>query len=535
MDFNVLKYEYPSRRGVIFGKRGMVCTSQNLAAEAGLDILKRGGNAIDAAIATAICLTVVEPTSNGIGSNAFALVWVKDKLYGLNASGPAPMLATAQKVREKGYEEMPTYGMLPITVPGAPAAWTTLSERFGKLPFEELFEPAIRYAEEGFPVSPVISEMWNTCYERFSQIFKGEEHQGWFDVFAPDGAAPKAGDIWKSPVHAQTLRKIAASRGKALYGGELAQQIGTFCEKHGGYLRKEDLAAFKAQWVEPIHINYKGYDVWEIPPNGHGIVALMTLNILKDYDFAQRNAVETFHAQLEAMKLAYADGKRYVTDPRYMKVRTEQLLSEEYASERRKLIGEKAMVPEPGRPDKGGTVYLCTADDEGNMVSFIQSSYWNFGSGIVAPDTGICLQNRGNNFSLDDASENVLAPGKKPYHTIIPAFLSKYGKPVAPFGVMGGFMQPQGHVQVVMNMIDFHLNPQEALDAPRWQWVGDKEVHVERGFPVAATEELVRKGHEIHVLPTSMDFGRGQIIYRMENGTLMGATEPRTDGCVAAW
>lgn len=535
MKFDPLKYEYPSKRNVIYGKRGMVCTSQNLAAEAGLDILKKGGNAIDAAIATAICLTVVEPMCNTIGSDSFALVWVKDEMHGLNASGPAPMLASADKIKNMGYDEMPFYGMTPLTVPGTVSSWITLSERFGKLPFEDLFEPAIRYAEEGFPVSPVTAHVWKECFDNFSKVFKDEEYRGWFEMFAPSGRAPRPGELWKSKDMAETLRIIAKTKRKAFYQGELADKISDFCEKHGGFLRKEDLAGYKAEWVEPIKVNYKGYDIWELPPNGHGIVALMTLNILNKFEFNTRDCADTYHRQLEAMKLAYSDGKRYIADPRFMKVSVQQLLSEEYADERRKLIGYEALTPEPGKPDRGGTVYLCTADEEGNMVSFIQSCYWNFGSGIVIPGTGICMQNRGANFSLDEKSENCIAPGKKSYHTIIPSFMTKDGRAIGPFGVMGTYMQPQGHVQVVMNTVDFNLNPQEALDAPRWQWVEDKEIWVERGFPYAATEELVRRGHQVKVAADSLDFGRGQVIWRLENGIYVGATEPRGDGCVAAW
>ena len=315
----------------------------------------------------------------------------------------------------------------------------------------------------------------------------------------------------------------------------MAEKIDTFSRETGGYLRKEDLAQFHAEWVEPISTNYRGYTVSEIPPNGHGIVVLMALNILEGFQFTQRDTAESIHKQIEAMKLAFTDGKRYIADPRFMRVTPEQMLSKEYAAKRRALIGEQALMPEAGDPSCGGTVYLCTADGEGNMVSFIQSNYMGFGSGIVVPGTGIALQNRGNNFSLDPNSENCLAPGKKSYHTIIPGFLSKDGKAIGPFGVMGGFMQPQGQVQVVMNTIDFMMNPQEALDAPRWQWVGDKNIEVEQSFPAWITESLVRAGHNVKVLPESLTMGRGQIIWRNDEGVLVGATEPRTDGTVAAW
>lgn len=535
LQFDALKNAYPSRRSVVYGRKGMVCTSQPLAAEAGLDMIRKGGNAIDAAIAAAACMTVLEPTSNGIGSDAFALVWTKNELHGLNASGRAPMAISAEKVREQGYSEMPKRGWIPVMVPGAPSAWAELSQKYGRLPLTQALEPAITYAEEGYAVSPVISRLWNKAYADFTKIFKDDHFKPWFETFAPNGRAPQPGEIWKSCGHAETLRKIAESNAKEFYQGELADRIDEFSRKTGGYIRKEDLENYWCEWVKPIHVNYRGYDVWEIPPNGNGIVALMALNILKGFEFSCRDCVDTVHKQLEAMKLAFIDGKRYVADQKFMKVSVEELLSDEYAAKRRSLIGEKAIMPEAGDPRCGGTIYLCTADGEGNMVSYIQSNYQGFGSGIVIPGTGIALQNRGANFSLDEAMENCLAPGKKSFHTIIPGFLTKDGEAVGPFGVMGGFMQPQGHVQVVMNTVDFMMNPQEALDAHRWQWTGEKNIQVERAFPYGITEELVRRGHNISVLPESLTFGRGQIIWKNEQGVLCGATEPRTDGTVAAW
>lgn len=534
-NFDAKKYSYPSTRRVVYGKKGMVCTSQPLAAQAGLDIMKLGGNAIDAAIATAACLTVLEPTGNGIGGDAFALVWVKDKLHGLNASGPAPMGIDVDEIKTKFGDTMPKYGWTPVTVPGIPSAWAELSERFGKLPFSELLKPAIMYAKEGYPVSPIIATLWEKAFTGFKKEFKEDCFKSWFETFTPKDRAPEPGEIVKLPYHGKTLTELADTKCESFYRGALADKIDAFSKATGGYLRKEDLAGYKAEWVEPISVDYKGHTVWEIPPNGHGIVALMALNILNEYEFSSHDCAETFHKQLEAMKLAFVDGQRYVTDPKHMKVTVEQMISKEYAKERRALIGDKAIMPEAGDPSCGGTVYLCTADEEGNMVSYIQSNYMGFGSGIVIPETGIGMHNRGNNFNLNKESENCIAPGKKPYHTIIPGFLSKDGKAVGPFGVMGGFMQPQGHVQVIMNTIDFNMNPQEALDAPRWQWVGGKKVEVERSFPFAATEELMRKGHSISVPPESIAFGRGQIIWRNEEGVLVGATEPRTDGTVAAW
>lgn len=533
--FDAMEYPYASRRMTTYAKNGMVATSQPLAAQAGLDILKKGGNAIDAAIATAACLTVVEPTGNGIGSDAFALVWTNGELHGLNASGPAPQAISIEAVKARGHETMPTYGWIPVTVPGAPAAWAELSRRFGRLPLAEVLKPAIEYAENGYPLSPTLARYWAIAYNKFSQVLNGEEFAPWFSTFAPDGRPPKVGEIWKSPGHAETLRQIAETGAESFYRGELAEKIDAFSRQCGGFLRKEDLAAYRPEWVKPISVNYRGYDVWEIPPNGQGLVALMALNILKGFAFGEKETVDTYHKQIEAMKLAFADGFRYITQQDKMSVTVEELLSDRYADERRRLIGERALTPEPGDPRSSGTVYLATADGEGNMVSFIQSNYMGFGSGIVVPGTGIALQNRGHNFSLDPAHDNRLEPGKKTYHTIIPGFLTKDGKAVGPFGVMGGFMQPQGHVQVVMNTIDFHLNPQAALDAPRWQWLEGKTVEVERHFPEHIALALEQKGHQIKWGSFSSNFGRGQIIWRDENGVLIGGTDMRTDGCVAAW
>ena len=535
LKFDAQKYDYPSRRSVVYGKKGMVCTSQPLAAQAGLDIIKRGGNAVDAAIATAACMTVLEPTSNGIGSDAFALVWTKGELHGLNASGRSPMAITAEEVKKQGYTEMPKRGWIPVMVPGAPSAWAELSEKFGRLPLEKVLESAITYAREGYPVSPVTSKIWNNAYREFSETLTEECFRPWFETFAPDGHAPQPGEIWRSEAHAKTLEMIAQTHAKAFYRGELADQIDEFSRKTGGYLRRSDLENYWCEWVKPIHINYRGYDVCEIPPNGDGIIALMALNILKRYSFAERDNADTVHKQLEAMKLAFADGNRYVADLDYMKAPVETLLSDEYADGRWALIREQALTPEPGNPFRGGTIYLCTADGEGNMVSYIQSNYMGFGSGIVIPGTGIALQNRGANFTLDETMENCLGPGKKSLHTIIPGFLMKEGKAVGPFGVMGGFMQPQGHVQVIMNTVDFLMNPQDALNAPRWQWIGGKKIQVEKTFPAGIVEELKKRGHEMEVLESSLSFGRGQIIWRDENDVLCGATEPRADGTVAAW
>ncbi|MCL6454330.1 MAG: gamma-glutamyltransferase family protein [Alicyclobacillus sp.] len=533
--FDAHTYPYASRRTVVYARRGMVATGHPLAAQAGLTILQQGGNAIDAAVATAAALTVVEPTANGIGSDAFAIVWTNGQLHGLNSSGPAPQLLDIPTLQRKGLTEMPSEGLIPVTVPGAPAAWAALVERFGRLSLRQVLAPAIALADEGHAVAPTVARGWTASAKRFADLLRGDEYRGWFDTFAPDGKGPAAGDIVRLPDHARTLRAIAETGARDFYEGEIAERIDAFFRAHGGYLRKSDLEAFQPEWVQPISVRYRGYDVWEIPPNGQGIVALMALNILNGFEFTERETVETYHRQMEAIKLAFVDGKHYVTDPRKMRVSVEELLSPAYAADRRKLIGEMALEPEPGRPRASGTVYLAAADGDGNMISYIQSNYKGFGSGIVVPGTGVAMQNRGHTFSLNPTHANALEPGKRTYHTIIPGFLTKDGQPVGPFGVMGGYMQPQGHVQVVSNLVDFHMNPQAALDAPRWQWLEGKRFTVERAVPDHIVDQLVRRGHQIQVTHDGGSYGRGQVIVRMPSGSLAGGTEPRTDGHIAAW
>ena len=536
--FDAQEYKYASRRRVVHAKRGMVCTSQPLASQAGLTILQRGGNAIDAAIATAICQTIVEPTNNGLGSDCFALVWTGGKLHGLNGSGYAPQRLTPEAVAASGAtEKMPLRGWEAVTVPGAPSAWAELHKRFGRLPFAKLFEPAIYYAEQGYPVSPIVARFWQEGIDALTPYKNNPAIAPWFATFDVhgNGVAPQTGELVTLPDHAKTLRILADSYCESYYRGELAQKLVEFSDKTGGYLSLEDLADYRAEWVEPVHINYHGYDVWEMPPNGHGITALMALNILKDMEIGAKDTGDTFHKQIEAMKLAFADGMHYIADPRYMQTRVEELLSDAYAAQRRALIGETALEPTHGKPFCGGTVYLCTADGEGNMVSFIQSNYKDFGSGIVLPGYGINLNDRGAGFSLNPELDDYLAPRKKPYHTIIPGFLTHEGEAVGPFGVMGAYMQPQGHVQVIMNTVDWLLNPQAALDAPRWQWIAGKEIWLESSVAPEIVEDLRRRGHEVRVLEDDTTFGRGEIIWRDSNGVLAGATEPRADGVVAAW
>lgn len=534
MKYNPSEYKYPSRRNVIYGHNGMVATSQPLAAQAGLEILKKGGNAVDAAIATAACLTVVEPTSNGLGSDAFAIVWINNKLHGLNASGYSPYSISIEKLKERGFTEIPKYGVIPVMVPGAPAAWVELSEKFGQLSLEEVLQPAINYARNGFAVSVTIKRAWDIAFNNYKKE-QGEEFQYWFETFTKDKRTPNFGEHWKLPYHAETLETIGKTHGKSYYKGSIADKIDSFFKKYNGYLTKEDLEDYKPDWVEPISVNYRGYDVFEIPPNGQGLVALMSLNILKNFDFTYKNNSNTYHKQIEAIKLSFAEGQKYITDIRHMKIDIAQLLSDNYGREKSSLINDNVLNLKEIDPNSGGTVYLCTADKEGNMVSFIQSNYMGFGSGIVIPETGIALQNRLHNFNYVNLHHNCLMPHKKTYHTIIPGFLMKDGKAVGPFGVMGGFMQPQGHVQVVTNLIDFHMNPQEAIDAPRWQWIKEKTVEVEPDVPMHIIKDLIKRGHDIKIQPNESAFGRGQMIIRTEEGTLCGGTEKRADGYIATW
>ncbi|WP_249979119.1 gamma-glutamyltransferase family protein [Vreelandella olivaria] len=532
MQHDAFYYPSASRRMATFGKRGMVATSQPLAAQVGITVLQQGGNAIDAAIATAAALTVVEPTSNGIGSDAFAIVWVDGKLHGLNASGPAPQAATIEALKALGHDEMPNHGMLPVTVPGAPAAWAALSERFGKLPFADLLAPAIALAKEGFAVTPVIHQMWEEAYHHYS-VYPDAAFKPWYDTFAPKGRAPRPGEVWSSPGHAKSLAAIAATNADAFYQGELADAMDAFSREHGGLLRKADLMAYQPEWVDPISVRYKGHDIWEIPPNGSGMIVLQALGMLERLEECGGDPVETLHRRIEATKLAYVDGFKHITERAAMAPTTEQMLSDAYLKTRAALIGEQAVDPIHGNPLQGGTVYLATADNDGNMVSLIQSNFKGFGSGMVVPETGISLQNRGWSFSLDPQHTNALAPGKRTYHTIIPGFITKDDQAVGPFGVMGGYMQPQGHVQVVTAMLEDHLNPQAALDMPRWKWTKGKTIEVEANFPNHLALALARRGHHIVKVADSISFGRGQIILRHpDTGVLEGGTEPRTDGAV---
>jgi len=512
------------------GQRGAVATSQPLATLAGMEMFWAGGNAVDAAIAMAIALTVVEPTSNGIGSDAFALVW-DGKLHGLNASGNSPQCLTPEQLV---YEQFPATGWLSVTVPGAVSAWRCLWERWGKLPFEQLFAPAIRYASAGFPVSPVTAKAWKQAESVYLPL-TGLEFQPFKEVFFPLNRAPVAGEIWRSEAHAKTLQAIAQSGGESFYRGQLAEQLANFAASTGGLLTTADLAAHQADWVEPIATNYRQTTVWEMPPNTQGIAALIALNILEGFDLAKypRESPQSYHLQIEAMKLAFADTYRYIADSRFLEVPESLLLDKVYAAQRRQLIGETAIpLVQPGLP-KGGTVYLAASDQE-LMVSFIQSNYMGFGSGILIPGTGIALHNRGVGFSLEAGHPNQVGPAKRPFHTIIPGFLTQNGQPLGPFGVMGGPMQPQGHLQVVVNQTDYGMNPQAALDAPRWKFVSGNTVILEQTVPQSVALALVNLGHNVQISADGGLFGKGQVILR-QGGVFVAGSEPRADGLALAW
>jgi gamma-glutamyltranspeptidase/glutathione hydrolase len=517
-------YAWP-RTPVLAGN--VVCTSQPLAAQAGLLMLAAGGSAVDAAVATAITLTVVEPVSNGIGSDAFAIVWDGRRLHGLNASGRSPAAWTPQYF---GGNAVPAFGWNSVTVPGAVSAWAELHDKFGKLPFDRLFEPAISYARNGFNVSPTVAAQWADQVPIFAS------QPGFAEVFMPGGRAPKAGEPITLPDLAATLEKIAATNGEAFYRGKLAARLEQHATANGGAMRASDLAAHRADWVGTISADYRGYSIHEIPPNGQGVVALMALGILEHFDLASypADSADSVHLQIEAIKLAFADAQAYVADIDHMPVRPEQLLDKEYLARRAALVDPKHAKPASAGTPRGGTVYLTAADASGLMVSMIQSNYMGFGSGVVVPGTGIALQNRGADFVATPGHPNQVGPNKRPYHTIIPGFVTKDGAPVMSFGVMGGTMQPQGHVQVVVRIVDHAQNPQAACDGPRFRWVQGNQVACENGYPPATLDELRSRGHELVAVDDYNQFGSCQAIWRLDDGYL-AVSDPRRDGQAAGF
>jgi gamma-glutamyltranspeptidase/glutathione hydrolase len=523
-------FSYPSRRMPVLANN-IVATSHPLASQAGLRMLLKGGNAVDAILASAITLTVVEPTMNGIGSDAFTILWDGKKIVGLNASGKSPAAWTPEHFSQ--YKTMPTIGWDTVTVPGAVSSWVELWKKYGQLNFKELFEPAIKYARHGYLVSPITSQVWNVMkgFYKKSSVADKQVLTQLADSFLINGKAPKPGQLFKFPAQAQTLELIAETEGEAFYHGELAKKIVNHAKQTGGLISLEDLENHKPMWEKTLTMDYKGIILHELPPNGQGLIALIMLGILKKFDISsfQSDSAESIHLQLEAMKLAFADGHRYISDPDYLKFDTKYFLDHDYLSERANLIDlNHAKDPKHGKPRHGGTVYLTAADEEGMMVSFIQSNYSGFGSGIVIPETGISLQNRGSGFTLEEGHPNQVGPNKRPFHTIIPAFVTKKGEPLISFGVMGGPMQPQGHVQMMIRIFEYRQNPQAALDAPRWQVMEGIKVRLEAGFEKNTIETLIQKGHNVSE-GHFMEFGGSQLIYRLEDGYL-GASDPRKDG-----
>jgi gamma-glutamyltranspeptidase / glutathione hydrolase len=520
-----LPYAWP-RKPVL--ARNLVCTSQPLAAQAGLAMLADGGSAVDAALAAAITLTLVEPVSNGLGSDAFAIVWDGERLHGLNASGRSPAAWTPEYFHGG---PVPARGWNSVTVPGAVSAWTELHARFGRLPFARLFERAIGYGRDGFLVSPTVAAQWA------AQVPELRSQPGFAEGFLPGGRAPAAGERFRLPEHAATLEKIAATGGEAFYRGQLADALEAHSTVNGGAMLASDLASHRADWVDPISVDYRGYTLHELPPNGQGIIALIALGMLAHFDMASLpvDSAGSVHLQIEAIKLAFADAQAYVADIDHMPVRSHQLLDAEYLRQRSTLIDPaRATAVSAGEPPKGGTVYLTAADAAGMMVSMIQSNYDGFGSGVVVPGTGISLQDRGTGFSAVPEHPNIVGPRKRPYHTIVPGFLTRAGAPVMSFGVMGGFMQPQGHLQLVVRIADHGQNPQAACDGPRFRWIHGMQVSLEHGFPPATMDELRRRGHDVVPVDDYNQFGSCQAIWRLPDGYL-GASDPRRDGQVAGF
>lgn len=527
---------YPTVRIPLFA-RNVVSTSHPLAAQAGLRMLLKGGNAVDAAIAAAAAITIVEPVSCGLGSDAFAILWDGKALHGLNSSGVAPAAWSPEYFKAKygtdanGFAKRPIRGWDSVTVPGMVAGWAALHERFGKLPFADLMEPAIEIAERGYAVPPVVAHKWAAAVPEL------KDQPGYADTFMPNGRAPAVGEKFTMKDAAETLRQIGASRGRAYYEGAIAEKIAAFSKQCGGAMTLDDLRNYQPDWVKPISKSYRGYELHEIPPNGQGIAALIALGILDQFDLGSIpvDSVDSQHLQIEAMKLAFADLYQYVADPRSMEVTPEQMLDDAYLKSRAKLIDmQRATHFNFGMPKVGGTIYLTAADENGMMISFIQSNYMGFGSGVVVPGTGISLQNRGVGFSMDPKSANVVAGGKRPFHTIIPAFLTKDGQPVMSFGVMGGDMQPQGHVQTVVRMLDYNQQPQAACCAPRWKVNRDFTLDVEGTMDPATVEGLKARGHQLKSVDDPyMDFGSGQFIWRLSDDADHGyvaASDSRRDG-----
>ncbi len=541
-------------RSEVIAANGMVATSQPLATQVGLDILKQGGNAVDAAIAANAAIGLMEPTGNGIGGDLFAIIWdaETEQLYALNASGRSPMNLSYEELLEEldrlERNSIPPYDLLSVSVPGAVDGWFELHERFGSAPMEQILRPSIRYAEEGFPVSEVIASAWQGAAGFLSQ-----QPGAFEETFTIDGRGPDKGEIFRNPDLGNTYRLLATEGRDAFYRGEIAEKIDAWMRENNGYLRFEDFDAHTSEWIDPITVNYRGYDVYQIGQNNQGTAVLQMLQILEGYDLASKghNSEETLHLMVEAKKLAFEDRAKHYADPDFYDIPMEQLLSDEYAAERRQLIGERAadrLTSGIEGLEQGGTIYLTTADKDGNMVSLIQSNFRGMGTGFVVPGTGFSFQNRGELFSLDPDHPNVYAPGKRPFHTIIPGFVTKDGYPWLSFGVMGGAFQPQGHVQILVNLIDFGMNLQEAGDAVRWLHAESTEptdshdamledggrVHIESGIDYRIVRALRSRGHDVRI--GGGFYGRYQAIkYDREKGVFIGASESRADGQAAGY
>ena len=529
-----------STRSEVISQNGMVATSHPLASQIGVDILQNGGNAIDAAIAANAALGLMEPTGNGIGGDLFAIVWIENekKLYGLNASGRSPEGLSLEYFKENDFKSIPAYGPLPVSVPGCVDGWFELHEKFGKIKMRDILSPTIKYAEDGFPVSELVSYYMKSASNNF------KEYPNFKETYYINDSTPKKGQIFKNPDLAKTLRVIAKKGKEGFYEGEVANSIANFIQDQGGFLSYDDLKNHKSEWIDPVSTNYRGYDVWELPPNGQGIAALQILNLLEAYDIKSMGfgSAEYIHHFVEAKKIAFADRAKYYADMDFNKIPVEYLISKEYADIRRKEISSENAAKRvlPGNIENGDTIYLTTADSDGNMVSLIQSNYRGMGSGMIPTGLGFMLQDRGELFSLDQNHFNVYAPKKRPFHTIIPAFITKDGKPFVSFGLMGGAMQPQGHAQIVINIVDFDMNLQEAGDAPRIRHQSDQqptggnmtnggELALESGFDYKQVRELMKKGHKI-IYDLGSFGGYQAIMIDYINKVYYGASESRKDG-----
>ena len=535
-----------STRSPVLATQAMAATSQPLATQAALEIMRNGGNAIDAAIAANALLGLVEPTGNGIGGDLYAIVWdaKSKKLYGLNASGRSPKSLSREWFIENGHAKIPSHGPLPVSVPGTVDGWFMLHDRFGKLPMADNLQPAIKYAEQGFAVSQLIAYYWNRSVPLLAKW------PGFSEQFTLQGKAPKEGELWRNENLANTLRKIAAEGRDVFYKGEIAHTIANYMQSNGGFLSYDDLASHQGKWVEPVSTNYRGYDVWELPPNGQGIAALQILNILEQYDIAAmaHDSAEYVHLFTEAKKVVFEDRAKYYADSEFNEIPVKRLVSKKYAKQRAKLIdlkkAGKEFAPGDAILQQGDTIYLTTADSEGNMVSLIQSNYRGMGSGMAPPGLGFILQDRGELFSLEEGHFNSFEGGKRPFHTIIPAFITKQDKPWMSFGLMGGAMQPQGHAQIVVNMLDFGMSVQAAGDAPRIHHTGSSQptgevmsdggiLNLETGYPYATIRQLMRMGHKVQF--ANGPYGGYQAIRKADNGVYWGASESRKDGQAAGY